>query len=327
MTKESKRNSSPPSIGNVQNELQPSTFNQAVESTKVSNLHQWVEKFKKNPIYIIGGIVLTLLGTAVTAKKNWTELFPESDVTEIAKQLASDTPEIRMAALSQLQIFESKKQSELQLGLVVVQEMLSRRAPNDKKKNEDATVASKRETGMAMQALSNLLKQADKHQLPLQRPVFSRIDLTGLDLSGFYFRDTVWLDVNALDIRLVGTDLQGAHIDGTQLARVDASNADLTGATLKRVCLEGASLIQAKLIKARIIASDLNVASMQKADLTAATLQESRMAGADMTGAILTNADLGTATEWLPEQTAQAGKRDATSLPKTYSKVKLGICG
>ena len=290
-------------------------------------LSKWFEKFKKGSVYAFGAMVLVVLGTAVDVREKLTQLFPEPDINEIVKQLASDSPEVRIVALSQLQIFESRKQSELQLGLVALQELLSRRIPTEKKKTEEALAASTREAGMAMQALSNLLKQADKHHTTLQRPVLARVDLSDLDLSGLYLRGTVWQDVNALNVRLVGTDLQGAIIDGSQLSRADVSKADLVGATLKRVCLEGASLANAKLAKARIVASDLNVASLLQADLSAAVLQESRMAGANLTGAILTGADLGTVTEWLPEQTAQAGMRNATSLPTTYTKVKLGICG
>lgn len=326
MTNTGKSDASSPSSGAAQNSP-PEAMHPVAENSEGSELNKWIEKFKKGSLYAFGAMALLVLGTVVDVREKMTKLFPEPDLREIVKQLASDSPEVRIVALSELQVFESRKQSELQLGLVAVQELLARRVSTEIKKKEEALAASKREAGMAMQALSNLLKQADKHHTALQRPVLSRVDLSDLDLSGLYLRGTVWQDVNALNVRLVDTDLQGAIIDGSQLTRADASKADLVGATLKRVCLEGASLAHTKLGKARIVASDLNVASLRQADLSAAVLRESRMAGADLTGAILTGADLGTVTEWLPEQTAQAGMRNAALLPTTYLKVKLGICG
>lgn len=326
MTNDSKHDVSSPSADDAQNEAEISDFHQSVVQENGSNLNLWIEKLKKSTLYVVCAVALGLLGTAATIKNNISDLFPESEIKEFVKQLSSDAPEIRMIALSQLQAFESKNKNELQLGLLTIQEMLARRASIENG-NEGITDASKREIGMAMLALSNLLRQVDKYHMPLQRPIFAGLNLSGVDLSGYYFRGTVWQDVNAHDLRLVGADLRDAHIDGAQFMRLDASRADFSGALLQRVCLEGASLVQTNLSKARIIRSDLNVASLRQADLTAATLQESRMAGTDLNGAILTNAELGTVIEWLPEQALQAGRGDAASLPATYRKVNLGICG
>lgn len=295
-----------------------------------SKVGEWVEKIKQSPAYVILALILGALfylsDGFVKIHDAREKLIPHSDLQKIAKSLGSDSPEVRIAGLSQLKGFDSSQSDELQLGLAVVQELLSRRAPLEKSKANGVSAASPREVEMALQAMSHLLQQVDKAHLTLQRPVISQVDLSKLDLGKLYLRDTTWQDVDAQDSLLADTDLEGATMDGAQLARADASSADFTGATLKRVCLEDASLTGAKLDKARIEESDLNGASLRHAGLRFARLQESRMADADLTGAVLTGADLSSVTEWLPDQAAQSGAHEAATFPATYKKMKSGVC-
>lgn len=287
------------------------------------------QKFKA--IKVIFGAVAAAAVWALTFSTQVSDFlrkqFPTPDIQEIAKQLDSSSGEQRLAALSQLKDYESRKLIDMENALAVLQESISRRASRDLKSG-DAVAASTRETTMALQALSHLLKLADEREMKLQRPRLTGLNLTRLDLGGLYLRSTDWQDVDAQGARLVAADLKGARLDGVQLALADASQVDLSEATLKRVCFESAVLDGAKLARARIDMSDLNAASLQQADLTAAVLWESRMNGANMAGALLSGADLSTALEWLPRQEKQVGARDAaTAFPAGFRQLKLGVCG
>ncbi|WP_094285529.1 pentapeptide repeat-containing protein [Mycobacterium lehmannii] len=119
------------------------------------------------------------------------------------------------------------------------------------------------------------------------------LDLSGADLSGFYFKDT---------------DLRGVNLDDANLSDANMVGADLCNATMVRAILssanfEKATMVNARLHSTRIVdsvddkrpwgnAARFNSADLRRAWFTNARLKYSEFDGADFTGAKMDRADL-----------------------------------
>lgn len=117
---------------------------------------------------------------------------------------------------------------------------------------------------------------------------FRRIDLSGCDLRGAYFRSHHGVALRDLDFsrsKFNGANLAGSGFGDTSLERAEFRGANLdkagmSGANLKEADFEGASLRGASLRKCR-------GAIFHRADLTKADLRDADVRGADLTGAKL----------------------------------------
>lgn len=153
-------------------------------------------------------------------------------------------------------------------------------------------------------------------------PDLTKVNLSGLDLSGLDFKRANLTGSWLAGVRLVGAnlftsdltdavlpdaDLSRANLDGTVLRRTNLQRANLEGASLFATILEGADLSGANLSNTRIIgylrSANLSGASLRNANAGAdpgnqsmgvmrATFVGADLSGADLTGANLYKADL-----------------------------------
>ena len=99
-------------------------------------------------------------------------------------------------------------------------------------------------------------------------------NLTGANLSGYWWHNA----------DLSGANLTGADLTGADLLQADLSGANLTGANLTGANLTGANLTETDLTGANLDGANLTNADLFRADLSGAKLYD--VTGADFTGAL-----------------------------------------
>ena len=99
-------------------------------------------------------------------------------------------------------------------------------------------------------------------------------NLTGANLSGYWWHNA----------DLSGANLTGADLTGADLLQADLSGANLTGANLTGANLTGANLTETDLTGANLDGANLTNADLFRADLSGAKLYD--VIGADFTGAL-----------------------------------------
>ena len=123
------------------------------------------------------------------------------------------------------------------------------------------------------------------------------VDMSGKDLTGNDYSNTVIIDTNLSNAILVDVDLSNTVLIGTTLTKTDLTGANLTSATLTGMdlsdtILRGADLTGANLFGATLTGMDLSDTILRGADLTGANLIGVDLSGMDLTGTILRGADL-----------------------------------
>jgi uncharacterized protein YjbI with pentapeptide repeats len=114
----------------------------------------------------------------------------------------------------------------------------------------------------------------------------TKVDLSGLDLSGQDFYLTL----------LEGANLKGCRLDGAVFKMTMAQGADLTGASLKGADLLRALFLNAVMPKVDFSGAKLNQTMLKKADLTGADFRGARLELTALEGAILDEADFSNST-------------------------------
>ncbi|WP_166429202.1 pentapeptide repeat-containing protein [Mycolicibacterium obuense] len=132
------------------------------------------------------------------------------------------------------------------------------------------------------------------------------LDLTGADLSGFYFNETNlrsvnFDDANLSNVNMIGSDLSNAQMARVNVTRANFSNAVMVGTRLFSIRIDGRGEdnVAEKVMQQR--AAQFNHANMEDARLTNAYLpycefEEANLTGARMDFATLNGADFMEAT-------------------------------
>lgn len=288
-------------------------------------------RVKGNPVVASLIFLVPVVGATMKFGKDVVDFIqkvsPPVVLQEVVKGLASDAPEVRIAAIRQLADSKRRNANDVAVAIRSLESMINRRAP--KWPQTDGQSRLDTDIGLAITTLGILTKINDENRLGLKNPTITNVNLAGVDLPSVYLRGFTFLTVNFNGANLLAADFTNSVLRDVQLARIQATGSKLVGASLESSCLEDAILVRADFTNVKAIRSDFNGANMSSAIMVRTILLESRLNGTDLTNANLSGADFSDAKEVSVEQLKRSNMKLGSFIPpsKGWQRFTLSVCG
>jgi uncharacterized protein YjbI with pentapeptide repeats len=280
----------------------------------------------------VAGVLLTgaLVGGAFAFINNIGDIAglfsaPEAAIDTAARDLAGPSPELRVIAAKKLARVGMKTEDTAEKSILVLTTFLHHNGKipsNTRHSQERGDVAA------ALQALGEILRNADKKGWVVKRPYIERLNFSGFDLPGLYLRGISISHTSFEDAILSDADLSQATLSNVRLDGAQGQKLNLSGTQIKWSCMERMDLTNADLHSIESWDSDFNRAILEEANLSGARLRNTNVAYANFGGSDLSSTDLSDALEVGKDQIEKARSTRGAKLPeRLYKQSKVSVCG